>query len=332
VFVVGLFVVSLALSLIVNGWLLRLGARCARIPDVTFARALVVVMVFSIVGVTCNMLVAVSGWKESQPEVAFAAFLSAMVATWLIVQRGLRTTFGRAVLAWLPTLAGSLVAFTLVIFFVQPFVLQTFVIPTGGMAPTIIGDHYIAPCPHCDGELLISADPSFPPVGSTPGICDQCLRVSEAIVSDTQVIPGDCILSLKFLQPRRWDVVTFRYPADPSTLYVMRIVGLPGEKIAIRDGEVGIDGRIAEKPQAIADLTYLASPEMPWKPEQAEWGPAQLAEDEYFVLGDFSRNSADSRVWQQGAPGHHAYAVPQSYLDGMVTHIYWPPSRWRVFR
>ena len=60
--------------------------------------------------------------------------------------------------------------------------------------------------------------------------------------------------------------------------------------------------------------------------------PAKLGADEYFVLGDFSQQAADSRLWETGAPGHPTYAVPQSYLIGVVTHIYWPPSRWRILR
>jgi hypothetical protein len=60
--------------------------------------------------------------------------------------------------------------------------------------------------------------------------------------------------------------------------------------------------------------------------------PAVLADDEYFVLGDFSAQSSDSRWWYEGAPGHNPYAVPRSHVRGVVTHIYWPPQRWRVLR
>ncbi len=71
-------------------------------------------------------------------------------------------------------------------------------------------------------------------------------------------------------------------------------------------------------------------------PRQGYWGsptrPAQLADDEYYVLGDFSVASADSRLWHSGAPNHHPYAVPAANLVGVVTHIYWPVSRWRSFR
>jgi hypothetical protein len=37
-------------------------------------------------------------------------------------------------------------------------------------------------------------------------------------------------------------------------------------------------------------------------------------------------------LWLEGAPGHPPYAVPESYLHGVVTHVYWPPQRWRILR
>lgn len=56
------------------------------------------------------------------------------------------------------------------------------------------------------------------------------------------------------------------------------------------------------------------------------WGlknrPALLGKDEYFVLGDFSVQSNDSRFWQQGASGHNPFAVPESHMKGVVTHTY----------
>ena len=60
--------------------------------------------------------------------------------------------------------------------------------------------------------------------------------------------------------------------------------------------------------------------------------PAKLGDDEYFVLGDFSPQAKDSRLWREGAPGHTPYAVPASHIRGVVTHIYWPPKRWRILR
>jgi signal peptidase I len=139
----------------------------------------------------------------------------------------------------------------------------------------------------------------------------------------------------KLLRQRRWDLIVFRYPGDPTINYVKRLVGLPGEEIFIKEGSVWINGERLEPPESLPGLTYVT--EFPQAPIQPEiWGtparPAKLGEDEYFVLGDFSQQSSDSRLWTTGAPGHPSYAVPGSYVIGVVTHIYWPPSRWRIFR
>ncbi len=117
--------------------------------------------------------------------------------------------------------------------------------------------------------------------------------------------------------------------------YVKRLVGLPGEEVFIKDGSVWINGQRLESPESLQGLRYVT--DFPQLPNQMTvWGtpdrPAKLGEGEYFVLGDFSQQSADSRLWQSGAPGHPSYAVPESNLIGVVTHIYWPPNRWRILR
>lgn len=139
----------------------------------------------------------------------------------------------------------------------------------------------------------------------------------------------------KFLPPRRWDIIAFRYPADPATTFVKRLVGLPGETIFIQDGAVWINGQRIEPPEPLRGIQYLDK--MDGLPQGAEIcgsknKPAVLGKDEYFVLGDFSARAKDSRLWDIGAPGHAPYAVPVSYVLGVVTHIYWPPNRCRVLR
>jgi signal peptidase I len=144
---------------------------------------------------------------------------------------------------------------------------------------------------------------------------------------------GDRILTCKLITPRRWDLMVFRYPEDPSVNYVMRLVGLPGEKLEIRDGAIWINGEKLVPPGKLARIRY--SPTIEWQ-GMVHSGPGsepvELGDDEYFVLGDFVEQSSDSRFWQRGAPGYPPYAVPESHIVGVAINIYWPPSRWTSFR
>ena len=140
---------------------------------------------------------------------------------------------------------------------------------------------------------------------------------------------------MKTLRPRRWDLIAFRYPGDPTMNQIKRLVGLPGEEVSIKEGFVWINGQRLEPPQTLQGLKYVT--EFPNAPFLRNiWGtadrPAKLGKGEYFVLGDFSQESADSRLWETGVPGHPSYAVPESHIIGVVTHIHWPPSRWRIVR
>ena len=143
----------------------------------------------------------------------------------------------------------------------------------------------------------------------------------------------DRYLVAHYERPRRWDVVTLRVPGRAATELVRRVVGLPGEQVVVRDGAVWIDGRRLEPPSELGDLHFSADrseqPDVMWGTEQ---NPAQLGPGEYFVLGDFSERSPDSRTWTAGAEGHPPYAVPESNITGVVTHICWPLDRWRILR
>ncbi len=110
---------------------------------------------------------------------------------------------------------------------------------------------------------------------------------------------------------------------------MMRLVGLPGEEVAIRDGEILINGELLNKPPEIAALRYAADP---LHERETAWGPVRLNDDEFLVLGDYSLRSKDARLWTVGAEGHPPYALPRDHVEGVVTHVYWPVSRWRVVR
>jgi signal peptidase I len=330
--VLGLLTGLLAASVMAWALLLWLGGRWARIPEAGFKSALLAALLAGAIGLLLEGVVLALGGEDRYPLIYVVLALGSVFLIWKVVQRVFHANLRRAVLAWLPTLLLVPAAYLLASFVIHPYVLEAFSMPTNGMAPTIMGDHLLATCPRCGGQLVISAEALNRPDREDLGICVQCLQTSDVGLPDGEPLRGDRVFVLKSFAPRRWDIIAFRFPEEPSTIYLKRLVGLPGEELAIRDGEVWIDGQIVKKPRQLADLRYTALPDDPFGRQPTTWGPVRLGEDEYFVLGDFSRRSADSRYWKVGAPGHQPFAVPESYLEGVATHIYWPPSRWRIFR
>ena len=75
---------------------------------------------------------------------------------------------------------------------------------------------------------------------------------------------GDRILVCKLIAPRRWDLMVFRYPEDPTVNYVKRLVGLPGEKLAIRDGAVWINDAKIDPPAFDRRNSLFADNRMEW--------------------------------------------------------------------
>jgi signal peptidase I len=256
------------------------------------------------------------------------------VTTVLILSMILKAAFSRCLLAWLPTLMPGFGLLALYFLVVRPFVLEPFVNVSNGMAPTLLGPHCEGICPQCGRPTYWTPEKSGAPPSGRPHwvICDN-FHSTKSCEHGKSVHPSDRMAVNKLLKPRRWDLVAFRYPDDPKTIFVQRLVGLPGEVVTIQDGAIYINGRAISPPEGLQGLNYVT--EMDDYPDEL-WGtpqrPAELAADEYFMLGDFSPQSKDSRLFESDAPGHPPYAVPASYLYGVVTHVYWPPSRCRAFR
>ena len=315
---------------------LRLGLRWAKVEGVTTRRIIYATAVVFALQWLASIPACFLAWRVDPQTVpaALVQFAAAVLFPGLVIAHVFKSRLRRSFQAWVPTLASGVANTILALLLVRPFLVEAFSVPTNAMAPTLLGNHVRGTCPECGRPSAATVPPlamSAPSTRFQYMICEN-FHVSQGLVG-TRVYPGDRFLAAKYLRPRRWDLVIFRNPAEPWEQYVKRLVGLPGEEILIKDGAVWANGTKLTPPDSIRSIKYLS--EFPNAPVIV-WGsinhPAQLTAHEYFVLGDFSANSEDSRFWSQGARGHHPFAVPQSYVRGVVTHIYWPPQRGRVLR
>ena len=98
-------------------------------------------------------------------------------------------------------------------------------------------------------------------------------------------------------------MITFDSPEDPSVQFVMRVVGLPGEELAIREGAVWIDGKKIDPPDSLRGIEYSPDIEPPAGMAQGRGEtPIKLEHDEYFVLGDFPDRRVRFQILEEGRP------------------------------
>ncbi|OHA63004.1 MAG: signal peptidase I [Candidatus Wildermuthbacteria bacterium RIFCSPHIGHO2_12_FULL_45_9] len=95
-------------------------------------------------------------------------------------------------------------------------------------------------------------------------------------------------ISYRFHEPKRGDVIVFKYPNEPSQKYIKRIIGLPGETVQIGDGKIFIS---KEGKTMNPEESYLEMRQTSGSVKET------LGENEYFVMGDNRAHSADSRQW-----------------------------------
>ena len=127
------------------------------------------------------------------------------------------------------------------------------------------------------------------------------------------ILKGDRIIGnrLAYLadDPERFDIVIFKYPDNPSEIFIKRVIGLPGETVEVKDGKVYIDG--SSEP-----LDDSFCPETP----EGDFGPYEVPENCYFMMGDNRNNSLDSRYWNN-------HYVEKDAILAKASFRYWPFSR-----
>ncbi len=94
-------------------------------------------------------------------------------------------------------------------------------------------------------------------------------------------------ISYRFRDPKRYEIIVFPYKYQENTFYIKRIIGLPGETVQIKDGEVYIDGELLGEEYGLEKIEEGK--------ERIAFEPVYLGKDEYFVMGDNRNHSSDSR-------------------------------------
>ena len=179
-----------------------------------------------------------------------------------------KPTFWQVCLEW-----GQAILLAVVLALViRSFVLQAFQIPSGSMIPTFL-----------EGDRVLVEKFAY-------GLRN----------------PLNNRVWLEIGRPERWDVVVFIYPDDPDKDFVKRVVGLPGETVALVNGEIFIDGR------KIADPYGRYNPRAPSPLRNRP--PKVIGENQYFMMGDNRDHSSDSRDWGP---------VDFDLLKGRAWRIYW---------
>jgi signal peptidase I len=203
------------------------------------------------------------------------------------------------------TVESIVVAFVLALLF-RSFEAEAFVIPTGSMAPTLMGRHRDLTCQTCGDDFRVGSSAELdeascrlePRAFVQQARCPNCgaiTRLTDASGNYRHAYPpftGDRIIVEKFaydfVEPSRWDVVVFKYPEDARINYIKRLVGLPGETVAIAGGDIWTsrdDGEfeIARKPpdklramlQCVHDSRHQPEPlrAAGWPDAWSDWSP-----------------------------------------------------------
>ncbi len=251
------------------------------------------------------------------------------------------------------TIESIAIALALALLF-KTFEAEAFVIPTGSMAPTLMGRHKDVDCPKCgyrytancsdeaDRNGVERNDPEYDVVECTCPICRYTMSVDpvdpENMGRNAQPsYTGDRIwvskIPYQFTEPERFDVIVFRFPEEAETYYIKRLIGLPGETVKIYHGDIYVKGpddedfSIVRKPpdkllamaQVVHDNDYVSEELIArgWPARWQEWG---LSDTSHWKI------SGDAR-------GYHTEGTPEGdvwlrYEHTVPSDFNWKQNLW----
>lgn len=270
--VIGIFVAQLAIGVALGTTLLYLSSRCWRAPAISWRRAFALCLVLvatGVCGVVALWLAAAVNVTQSQAgnlvQLVFllvSIILATSAIKWYWVKRFTRTGVARSLAIWLSAWIPLTISTWVIAFACRNNLLETFIIPTGSMAPNIIGVHGNRVCSNCGWPFTVSLSlwdtrgPRAPRLERRPlaTVCGNC-RERHSIELDTVLHRGDRIAVDKLAAVQRWSIVVFRKPPERKETHLKRLVGLPGESVELAGGEVFINGELLRKdPQTATDL------------------------------------------------------------------------------
>jgi signal peptidase I len=179
----------------------------------------------------------------------------------------------RIAIDWAATIIGAI----LIVLALKQWIVNPYRIPSSSMEPTL----------HC----------ARPGLGCEAHFSDRVLA---------------CRVCLDFGNPSRGDIIVFKTPPEAAVkcgeggTFVKRLIGLPGETVEEKNGQVYIDGRHLKE-------SYIQEGR-----RDNQTGKWTVPKGQYFFMGDNRAQSCDSRQWG---------SVPRGNLIGTVFFVYWPPNR-----
>jgi signal peptidase I len=173
--------------------------------------------------------------------------------------------------------AEAIIVAAILALFIRTFIVQAFKIPSGSMKNTLlVGDHLLV------NKFLYGTH-----------------------------IPFTHIILMKIRDPKRGDIMVFKYPEDESKDFIKRVIGTPGDVVQIIAKKVYINGKPLPEPYTI----YRDDQILPKSLDPRDnFGPILVPPHEYFMMGDNRDRSRDSRYWG---------FVDESKIIGKAIILYW---------
>ncbi len=229
------------------------------------------------------------------------------------------------------TLDWLLVALILALVF-RAFAVEAFQIPTGSMAETLKGAHWHLRCLRCGKPYDLGGDSDTLGRPSCPNCGYVQQETAVGVLSNgDRIFVNKCIY--QFADPKRWDVIVFKNPPNPQENYIKRLIGLPGETLEIRDGDVYVNGRIVRKPRKVQQELWMGIYENDYQPMEAAArfaGEIRQGDDpEHRVWEPPFENEPNSR-WDVSCEGSAVFCLKAE--DGAEHRLLFSDRRPDAFR